>query len=280
MPDAAEEDLLRFIADAPATVTFADLKRRFCADDGLCLSDLKRLVARLIQRRRLCYQAKFGRTTIDLSYDRPVQVSAHVLLSPPHRTLALERGQVAVLLEKGSAFGSGEHPSTRLAVQLIDAMLQRSPWAEQRASLRALDIGTGSGVLALVAAKLGVGRVWAVDTDPIAVCEAGANVGLNGLNGRVHVSDRPFGAVNAVIDLFFANLRTPTLLTLLDDIGRLAATESGLVLSGIKDGEAGWVLDVYTSAGYALLEKRRTKGWCALCFTRGEFPPPGGAATS
>lgn len=280
MHDAAEDDLLRFIAHAPSTITFADLKRHFCVDGGLRLGELKRLIARLIQGRRLCYQSKFGRTTIDISYDRPVPVSAHVLLSPPKHTLALESGQVAVLLEKGSAFGSGEHPTTRMAVQLIDAMLHRLPWTTHRASLQAVDIGTGSGVLALAAAKLGVGRVWAVDTDPVAVFEAGANVRLNGLDGCVHVSDRPIGAINAVIDLFFANLRTPTVLTLLDDIGRLAATEVGLVLSGIKDEEAGWVLDTYTAAGYILIEKRCAQGWCALCFARGDFQRPRGAAMS
>ncbi len=229
------------------------------------------LVARLIGSGELCYRSNLGNTFIDISYDRPVAVSEHIFLKPPHISLASHSGKKVIALEKGASFGGGEHPTTRLAIQLIDKLLHQQPWCDTKAALRAIDIGTGSGVLALVAAKLGLGRVEAIDTDPCAVYEAKVNVNLNALGSQVLISDKRLMDFPNGFNLVFANLRTPTLMAIRAALLKLTTHDSALVLSGLKAEEAQDLCLEYEKIGFVLSEKRCAKGWCAICLLRGDF---------
>ena len=271
MMDALEAGIFHFIADSPVKITFPHLRRCFCGSKGYAPGELKRAIARLIASGSLCYRTERGHSFIDVSYDRPVTVSEHVILTPPRISCSSFSGQCVVTLQKGVSFGGGEHPSTRLAIQLIDKILDRSPWSAKKTELKAADIGTGCGVLAIVAAKRGLGHVIALDMDPCAVFEARANVTLNCVEGRVAVSSSPFDALTDIYDLVFANLRAPTLLELRQSVSRRAAGESAVVLSGIKADEAGNLCDAYAESGFFEVERRLEKGWCALCLMRGEF---------
>ncbi len=176
----SELQVLRFVAEAPSKVTFGSIIRYFCKTNPRNPKELKHLVAGLIQSGQLCYTSHYGNSFIELSYDQPQAVSEHVVIKPPLCSLKAFPGQCVVSLGRGAAFGGGEHPTTRLAIQLIDATLHRPNWPVRRHACRALDIGTGSGVLAIVAAKMGIGFVCGIDTDPCAVFEASDNVEVEG----------------------------------------------------------------------------------------------------
>jgi len=232
---------------------------------------LKQAVRRLVQEGRLCYRTDFGNSYIDIALNGPVKVSEHIFLKPPMSTSVASPGQWDVTIENGAAFGRGDHPTTRLAIQLIDELLHNASWQKKPGSFRALDIGTGSGVLAITAAKMGIGRILAVDIDPCAVFEAQTNVRLNGVENQVELINDLREVERGSCDLILANLRTPTLYSLHSQIVNLAAPDNVLIFSGIRTEETARLCDRYRSAGFSRDNMCSRKNWSALLLARGEF---------
>lgn len=265
----SESELLQFITRSPSKVSFSRLHRHFRSNQFPQKKELKALITGLIQAGKLCYTSHFGTTYIELSYDQPRLVSDHVVLKPPLASFTASPGQVVVELQRGASFGVGEHPTTRLAIQLIDAMFHSTSYKKNKTGLKVLDVGTGSGVLAIVAAKMGIRAVHAIDTDPCAVYEACQNVRLNQLEAFVTILDGGLGTIGEGYDLVFANLRTPTLFSLRDSLEKKIDSDAVLVFSGIKTEECGSISDYYAQTGYSVLKKRSEMGWSAISFSKG-----------
>jgi ribosomal protein L11 methyltransferase len=263
--------ILRYISESQAVVSFRRLYHDFKQAHQLKRDPLKQAVRRLVQGGRLRYRTDFGTTYLDIAIDGPMKVSEHVFLKPPMSASIAASGQCDVVLEQGAAFGRGDHPTTRLAIRLIDGLLHDEPWKEKKNSMRAIDIGTGSGVLAITAVKLGVGRMQAVDIDPCAVFETRVNARLNGVEKQVALIDDLNDVDSGDCDLILANMRTPTLIRLLPEIGQMAATESALVFSGIHTEEMDRLCDRYRSAGFFRLKTCSEKGWSAVFLARDEI---------
>jgi ribosomal protein L11 methyltransferase len=268
---ASKSQVLRFVADAQYKVSFNCIKRHFCDAHPCDPKQLKQMVASLIQSGQLCYTSHYGHSFIELSYDQPQSVSEHVVIKPPLRSLKALPGQWVVSLGRGASFGGGEHPTTRLAIQLIDDLLHLPRWQNRCQKYRAIDIGTGTGVLAIVAAKMGVGLVCGIDSDPCAVFEARDNVRLNHLEERVKIFDDDLSAIPGSYDLVFANLRMPTLFGFRSALEKKTTADSVLIFSGLKTGEARSLCDFYKEEGYLVHQKRSEKGWSAICLARGSF---------
>ena len=267
----AELQVFRYIAESPSKVTFGSLKRHFCKTHPRKTKQLKQVVAGLIQTGRLCYTSHYGNSYLEISYDRPQAVSEHVIIKPPLCSLKALPGQCVVSLGRGAAFGGGEHPTTRLAIQLIDALLHLPDWLPRRNSCRAIDVGTGSGILAIVAAIMGVGWVCGIDSDPCAVFEARDNVRLNQVEKRVRILDVALDGITGSYDLVFANLRMPTLFGLWSALEKKIADDSVLVFSGLKTEETAAICEFYAKAGFFVHQKRSENGWTALCLARGRI---------
>lgn len=266
---ALERRVLQFVVDSPSKVSFSKLKRHFSQTHQTATKALKMAVAGLIQAGKLCYTSHYGISFIERSYDIPRRVSEHVVLKPRRCTSHVDPNQFLVTLKRGASFGGGEHPTTRLSIQLIDDILHSPPLRDNTPALRAIDIGTGSGVLAIVAAKMGVGTVQAIDTDPCAVFEARENVCLNNLQQRVAILDASLETMSGSYHLIVANLRTPTLCRLGSLLSVKAKTDSVLIFSGCKTDEIKQIGDCYQKLGFSLLQTRNEKGWGALCLARG-----------
>ena len=270
MPDL-QSQVHQFILASATKVSFTLLQRQFCDRQQVKPRMLKTAISSLIQNGQLRYTHHFGHTFIESSFDRPRLISDNIIFQPPQMTCQANPGQQVVILEKGASFGVGEHPTTRMAVQLIDAILHQQPWPGSNATINALDIGTGSGVLAIVAAMLGVGRVDAVDTDPCARFEAQANIRLNQLDGRVRVTAGSVDAIDGRYELVLANLRTPTLIGFYTQLEPRLTDECLLIFSGMKADEIRSVRDCYETAGFSGLKQKEENGWGALCLGRGDF---------
>ncbi len=163
-----------------------------------------------------------------------------------------------VVIEPGRSFGVGNHPSTRLVV----AALQRSDL--DGASV--LDVGTGTGVLAVTAARLGATRVVAVDTDADARRVARHNVEVNEVGATVTVTDGELSAVGGTFDVVVANILPATLVSLADDLVARVAAGGRLVLSGIPTSEVDRVLVAHHADEIARLE---LDGWSAPVLSPG-----------
>lgn len=192
----------------------------------------------------------------------PLPVGRRLVVAPPW-DLPEPDGRVVLVIEPGRAFGTGHHGSTRGCLEALEALL------EETTPKTALDLGTGSGVLAIVAARLGVASVLAVDTDPDAIAAATANAAGNGTADRVRcvlgdVAELDVGPA----ELVMANLLTAAHLRLAPCYGRLVASGGTLVLGGILDAEAAEVATAVAVHGFAGEAVRLTDGWATLQMAR------------
>ena len=168
-------------------------------------------------------------------------------------------GEVVIGMDPGMAFGTGHHPTTRMCLAEVDRLVQPG--------MSVLDVGTGSGILSIAAAKLGADRVHALDVDPVAVRAARANVRDNGLRHRVTLEERDLSADTespGEFDLVVANLYTNVILKLAPALAAHAAAGGALVVSGIMAERAAEVEHALDDAGCSVERTEREGDWAAL----------------
>ena len=170
-----------------------------------------------------------------------------------------ETDRIAITMDPGMAFGTGTHETTSLCLEVLDEMVQGGE--------RMLDIGTGSGILAIAALKLGAASAEGVDIDPMCVRTAGENAARNGVEDRLTVlvgdlSDKATG----IYDIITANIVASAILSLAPHIPALLASGGLFVSSGIIDTRKEEVLAGLREAGLDPFEVREKRGWvCILC---------------
>lgn len=173
--------------------------------------------------------------------------------------------EVALRLDPGMAFGTGLHPTTRGCLTLLQAI---SPMPS-----RVLDVGSGSGILALAALRLGAQRADCLDTDPVAVEATLANAAANGLADRVRavagtLPPRPAGEPHPLV---LANLVAAVLVELAPQLAAHVAPGGTLLASGIIEGRADEVLSELSSAGFVVEERLDDGEWVSLRLRRGRI---------
>ena len=183
-----------------------------------------------------------------------------------HLTEPGEPGRLPITLDAGIAFGSGEHGSTRGCLRALEKIAYRRP-------RRILDLGTGSGVLAMAAARLLHRRVIATDIDPWSVRVARSNAILNGL-GTLLVCRRADGWLSPAVrtpgpyDLIFANILARPLCTMARRMAANLAPQGTLILAGLLATQANWVLAAYRRQGLHLDFTLREAAWATLVLRR------------
>ena len=184
----------------------------------------------------------------------PVRVGRVVLQPPWVPPLPARPGDVVVELDPGRAFGSGSHPSTRLALRALQPLAAEAT--------RVLDVGCGSGVLAVATLLLGATRATAVDVDPAAILATRAVAGANGVADRIEVRTAPLPELAGRFDLVLANVPGPVHAEVGPAVLRLVAPGAHLVLSGFLDEQADEVLAAYR--GVDQVELIEEDGWACV----------------
>jgi ribosomal protein L11 methyltransferase len=189
---------------------------------------------------------------------RPLPVGDRLLVAPPWEVPAASE-RLVLVIEPGRAFGTGHHGTTAGCLTLLEALIARDR------PTRALDLGTGSGILAVAAARLGVTDVVACDSDPDAVAAAEANASRNGVAALVHpmLKDAATLAVGPA-PLILANLLAAAHRTLAGRYRELVAAGGALVLGGLLDAEADGVAEALTAHGFAREASVSLEGWTSL----------------
>lgn len=171
--------------------------------------------------------------------------------------------RTVITMDPGMAFGTGTHETTSLCLEVLDERVKGGE--------RMLDIGTGSGILAIAALKLGAAEAEGVDIDPMCVRTAGENAERNGVQDRLKVlvgdlSDKASGVYNIIT----ANIVAAAILSLAPHVPALMAPDAVFIASGIIDTRKGEVLEGLRAAGLDPIEVHEKRGWvCIVCRKEG-----------
>lgn len=163
-------------------------------------------------------------------YFKPLRVTKNIVIKPTWERFAPSGRDIVVEIDPGMAFGTGQHASTRICLQAIEDLLLQE---RSMGKWRVLDVGTGTGILGIACAKLGVQRVACVDSDKKAAEIARENVAINDVEGRVEVLNRDVLTIHERFDLIVANLTAKILMKLRSHLVSLLGPEGFLVISGI-----------------------------------------------
>ena len=189
------------------------------------------------------------------------------LVKPTWKRVKKKKGLIVIDIDPGMAFGSGSHDTTRTCLKAVSLVFRgRESCFKNPAKETLLDVGTGSGVLAIAAKKLGVKKVVAIDNDPIAIKVASGNAGLNKV--KISVSRDSVSRVKGRFSVVVANIQSNTLLRLKKDIEAKVAPKGVLVLSGILASEVGEVKAAYEKTGLELNSVIRSREWRTLILKR------------
>ena len=168
---------------------------------------------------------------------------------------------IQLVIEPGMAFGTGDHPSTSMCLQALQDAVERKPGGS------VLDVGTGTGVLAIAAKRLGAGRVVGNDIDPAAVRIAQENAALNEAGG-LELTDRPLERIPGEFDVVVANLYAGVLVQLAPRLAARVAPEGTLVVTGILASQASEVAEAFDREGLKALSRRTCGEWVLLRYER------------
>jgi ribosomal protein L11 methyltransferase len=185
---------------------------------------------------------------------RPFLLCDGVVLRPPWEPYAPKAGERVLELEPGRAFGTGLHETTSLVARAIASTAV--------AGKRILDVGTGSGILALLALLLGAESAVAIDNDPDVLDVVRENAARNGLASKIDVSDRDVSVVTELFPLVVANIEARVLIPMAKDLGARVASKGTLVLSGILVPQKDEVLAAYPE--FTLTSAPEKGDWVSL----------------
>ena len=192
-------------------------------------------------------------------YYKPLHIGNKIVIVPAWERYEKQEGEVIVTMDPGMAFGTGTHETTRLVIDLLER------YTEKGASV--LDVGTGSGILAICASKLGAGKCYAYDIDPVAVRVAKDNVESNGCDNIVCEQSDLLKSVEMLeggYDLITANIVADIIIRMTPDVGRFMHKDTVLLASGIISERAHDVIGCFEANGFAIVERLEDNGWCAL----------------
>ena len=194
-------------------------------------------------------------------FAEPVVVNDRLIVAPAwYGTVDAASGQRIVRIEPGPTFGMGDHPTTVSSMRALLIELDRQP------ARRLLDVGCGSGVLAVVACLFGVDQAVAIDISPASPAITIANAQANGVEQLISVSCDPLDQLDDEFDLVVANILAPVLIELAADLTRSVTPGGTLILSGLLEDRYDHVVAAMT--GFAVVAIERMDGWVALTLRR------------
>jgi ribosomal protein L11 methyltransferase len=186
-----------------------------------------------------------------------LHIGQRIIIRPSWLDYTPVSEDVVIRLDPGMAFGTGLHPTTQMCLVALEEAV--------RPGMRVLDIGTGSGILAIAAVKLGAAHVLAVDNDPVAVKVAKGNVVANGVQDSVKVMQGSLAGVSDSYDLVVVNILAKIIVDMMrEGLAKQLCPGGEFVAAGIIADQAPEVVEALEQNGLALIEQRQTGDWVCL----------------
>ncbi|MET3504852.1 ribosomal protein L11 methyltransferase [Halalkalibacter oceani] len=190
-------------------------------------------------------------------YYKPVKVSKSITITPTWETYTPQEGETIIELDPGMAFGTGTHPTTVLCIQALDRTVKGGE--------KVVDVGTGSGVLSIAAAKLGAEQVLALDLDDVAVVSARQNIALNQLEAKISVKQNNLlQGISGTFDIVVANILAEIVVQCIQDAAAILKPGGSFITSGIIKRKKQEVKDALLEGGFTINEVVEMEDWVAI----------------
>jgi len=201
---------------------------------------------------------------------KPIRICDHIVIKPSWETVDAGGSDLVIDIDPGMAFGSGDHPTTRMCIDLVRQHLVPGS--------AVLDVGTGSGILAIAAAGLGAASIWALDRDETALAVAAENLRRNGVDEKRCrlICGHLLQCVAGRFDLVVANILSEAILEMTADLPPRLQPEATFIASGINADNGPRVVAHLESNGFVVLQQCRSEDWVALACRRPQRRPPCG----
>ena len=196
---------------------------------------------------------------------KPLKIGEKIVIVPAWEKYDAKEGELIVKMDPGMAFGTGNHETTRLVIGLLEKYVKGGE--------RVVDVGCGSGILAICASKLGAGMCRAYDIDPVAVKVARDNIMESGLdNITCDVSDllRGVDKTDGGYDIVCANIVADIIIRMTPDIAAYMNEGAVILASGIIVERSEDVIECFEKHGFSIAEKVVENGWCALAVKKAD----------
>ena len=186
-------------------------------------------------------------------YYKPSKVGEKIVVKPIWEEYEEKEGELVVNLDPGMAFGTGTHETTRMCIQALEKYVKEESTV--------FDVGCGSGILAIAAAKLGAKLAVGVDLDPVAVESSIENVGYNNLNNIEILHGNLVEVIDGKADIVVANILAEIICILTDDVKRVMKDGGVFITSGIILDRVDMVCEKLEATGFEVIEKNRDGEW-------------------
>lgn len=195
-----------------------------------------------------------------------IKVTDRIIIKPSYKEYKPLESEIVITIDPKMSFGTGEHQTTKLMLELIEKYIQQG--------MKVLDIGSGTTILSIAAVKLGAEKAIAIDNDELCYENGIENCKLNGIGSKANVRRGEIKDVEEKdFDLIFANIQKNVLIDIADEI-KLRLKKNGLVfLSGLLSEDEKDLVDHYGKKGFSLVEKLQMDEWIAIAFNNSNKRP-------
>jgi ribosomal protein L11 methyltransferase len=201
------------------------------------IKSLNQYIKSLVEIHSLCYSPQLKLTiTNEEDWNKKWQkffsttrIGKHIIIKPSWELFLPEEGDLLIEMDPGMAFGTGTHATTRMCLEVIETITEETTQPIQSM----LDVGIGSGILSIAAAKLGIPHIVGIDIDPIALRYAQKNIAANGVSEQIKLREVSLKKLEGTYDLVVANILSDILIKLRKDLYEHLTDDGFLILSGI-----------------------------------------------
>ena len=196
-------------------------------------------------------------------YFHPEKIGDRIVVKPSWEEYTPVNDEIVIELDPGMAFGTGTHATTSMCIQLLEEYV--------KPGMKVFDVGTGSGILAIAAAKLGAGEIQAADYDPVAVEVAQENIAANNEDGHIAIFQSDLlKNMTGTADVIIANIIADIIIRMFDDVDTKLNPHGVILTSGIIADRISEVIEKAEQQGFVVDKMNEKAGWAAIIFRRKE----------